>query len=86
MEQEKTKIAIVAAVSKALDYKNKNPNASDEEIFQHIMKEISATKKTKMAIIAAVNKALHYKNENIKDKEVLQRVMNELNLIIEKVE
>ncbi|MEM4702961.1 MAG: hypothetical protein QXP53_00525 [Candidatus Pacearchaeota archaeon] len=84
---DKIKLVMVMAASKALDYKRFHPNAESEEIFQHIMKEIPATGKTKAAAIAAVDRALQYKElEKIKDKDVLQRVMNELDVIIKKVE
>lgn len=83
----KTKILMMVAVSKALEYKKKNPKATMEEIFQYIMKEIPASGKTKAATIAAVNKALQYQErESMNEKEILQKVMGQLDLIIESLE
>jgi hypothetical protein len=83
---EKAKIAMMIAASKALDYSKVNPKAESEEIFQHIMKEIPATGFAKAAAIAAVDKALRYKErENLKEREILQRIMNEADAIISNV-
>ena len=35
---EKTKVAMMTAAAKALEYIKKNPRASHEEIFQHVMR------------------------------------------------
>lgn len=87
MVKENIKVTMITAVSKALDYKKKKPNAENEEIFQHIMKEIKATEKAKTAAIAAVNKALQYGEiEKKSEKEILQHVMKELDKIIKSIE
>ena len=78
---------MTVAVSKALDYQKIKTGADVEETFQHIMKEIPARGKEKAAAIAAVDKAMQYKElEKIKDRQILQRVMNELDVLIDNLE
>ncbi|MCS7134425.1 MAG: hypothetical protein NZ889_01015 [Candidatus Pacearchaeota archaeon] len=83
---EKAKITMVVAASKALEYKNKNPKAEAEEIFQYIMEEIKTGKFEKAAAIAAVTKALQYKEEKMNDKEILQKIMEQLDNLISNIE
>jgi len=86
-DTDKAKIAMMIAVSKALDYKKGKPGADAEEIFQHIMKELPARGFAKAAAIAAVDKALYYRDvENAKDRDILQRIMNEVDAIIGNIE
>ena len=79
MDDEKIKIAMMMAASKALDYKKINAKADDDEVLQFVMKEIKANSVAKIGAMAAATKALKYLQEtpNAKDKEIMQKVMNE---------
>ena len=84
MDDEKIKIAMMMAASKALDYKKINPKADDEEVLQFVMNEIKANSVAKIGAMAAATKALKYLQQSpgAKDKEIMQKVMNESNDIL----
>lgn len=84
---EKTKLAMMTAAAKALDYMGKNPNASHEEIFQHVMKTEKARGEAKLGAMAAVSKAIKYKemDTSLSDKKVMQKVMDESMDILENI-
>lgn len=82
MSEEKIKIAMMTAVSKALQYKKINAKADQEEILQHVMTEIKARGPEKIGAMAAASKALKYKEEGETDKKIMQKVMDESGEII----
>lgn len=84
MDEEKIKLAIMTASAKTLEYMKKNPRASQEEVFQHVMKSEKAKGEAKIGAMAAVSKAHAYKeaDSSASDKQIMQRIMNESEEII----
>lgn len=84
---EKTKVAMMTAAAKALEYLKKNPKASHEEIFQHVMKTEKAKGEAKLGAMAAVSKAIKYKemDSTLTDKKVMQKIMDESIEILENI-
>ncbi|MCL6500711.1 MAG: hypothetical protein K6T16_01605 [Candidatus Pacearchaeota archaeon] len=81
------KLAMVMAVNEVLEYKEKRPYSSTEEILQHVMKNIKAKGEAKIGAIASASLALNYKEKNpeAKDKEIMQLVMNQSSEIIDSI-
>ncbi len=79
MSEEKIKIAMMTATSKALSYIKLNPRADSEEILQFIMNELKMKSQEKIGAMAAASKALKYGDEDhsLNQKEIMQKVMNE---------
>jgi hypothetical protein len=84
------KIMMIAAASKAIEYRKQNPLAIDEEIFQDVSDYISMKdikdEKIKFSMIASASKAFNISRENPKltEKEVLRKIMNEIpNILLE---
>ena len=77
---EKKKISLMAAASKALDYKKNNQNAGIEEIMRSIMKDNEIIESANISAVPAVARAVKYKESNpgLSDREILQRIMNEI--------
>lgn len=77
---EKKKISVMAAASRALDYKKKNPKAEIEEIMNSIIKDSEIIESANTSAVPAVARAVKYKesNPNLSDREILQRIMNEI--------
>jgi hypothetical protein len=72
-------IAIVGAVSKALQLMNKDPTISPEEIIQEIMSSVNADSIVMIPAIASVNNAIklkrHYKN--MTDRQITQQALSD---------
>jgi len=81
------KLAMVMAVNEVLEYKEKKPYSSTEEILQYVMRNIKAKGEAKMGAMAAASHALSYKEKNpeAKDKEVMQLVMNRSSEILNSI-
>ncbi len=81
------KLAMVMAVNEVLEYKEKKPYSSTEEILQYVMRNIKAKGEAKMGAMAAASHALNYKEKNpeAKDKEVMQIVMNRSSEILNSI-
>ncbi len=79
MDESKIKMAMMTAAAKSLEYMKRNPKASEEEIFQHVMKVERASGNAKIGAMAAVSRAYKYKQSNPKDtdKKIMQAIMNE---------
>jgi hypothetical protein len=76
--EEKIKIAMMTAASKALNYRKINPKADTEEIMQFIMSELKMKGQEKIGAMAAAGKALTYlEKEKLSDKQIMQKVMND---------
>ena len=76
------KVKMMVAVGKALDYMKKKPGADTEETIKHVMKELRLRKDLKIKAIAAGSLALKYKERSkMSDKEIMQKIMNELDKI-----
>lgn len=82
------KLAMIKAVNEVLEYKEKKPHSTTEEILQHLIKNIQAKGEAKMGAIAAASHALDYKEKNpeAKDKEVMQFIINKSDEILSKIQ
>jgi methylthioribose-1-phosphate isomerase len=82
--EEKIKIAMMSAASKALSYKKINPKAETDEILQYVMTDLKVKGQEKIGAMAAAGKALKYKEESsdLTDKKIMQKVMDESNDIL----
>ena len=88
MDQEKIKIAMVVAVSKALGYRIEENGFFDPRlIYEKVMPEIEKSKdrETRIAMIAAVSRALKFLQEKpeAEEKEVIGHVLKEADSILE---
>jgi len=85
---ENEKVAMVTSAWKSINYMNDKPNAETEEIMRYVLKEIhDFGKEEKIKAIAAANRAINYKRSlKVSDKAIIQRIMNELNDILEDIE
>lgn len=86
MDRESIKIAMMAAVSKALNYKEQL-SFDGSELYQNALSE-QGSKKTRIAAIAAISKALKYLQEHLgaTEQEVLQHIADEANAIVNAIE
>jgi len=84
------KIKMISAVNEALDFMFENPLASEEQVFEKLSETLAKEKDkdTNLAMIAAVSRA--YKTfeltKNKKQKEIINKIMTELPLILDKIE
>jgi len=85
---ENPKVFMMVAAGKALDYRKRNPDASSNEIIQHVVSEVMSPGHVKVGAIAAADRAIKYKDQNPKmpDKDIMQRIMNEAPEILETLE
>ena len=85
---EKEKIAMLTTSWKVINYMNDKPSAETEEIMRYVLKESQGSdKEGKIRAIAAANRVIKYKQSlRISDKEIIQKIMNELNDILEDIE
>ena len=76
---KEAEIAIVSAVSKALELLNKNPNISSEEIIQEVMSDVKAESTAKIAAIASVNNAIKLKryDKTMTDRQITQQAVSD---------
>ena len=72
-------IAIVGAVSKALQIMNKDPYISPEEIIQNVMSSIEAKSEAKISAVASVNNAIKLKryDKNLTDRQIIQQAVSD---------
>ncbi len=84
MSDEKIKIAMMSAASKALAYKKINARADQEEILQFVMNDMRVRGQEKIGAMVAASKALKYKEEesDLNDKKIMQKVMDDANDIL----
>ncbi|MEM3405823.1 MAG: hypothetical protein QW117_02540 [Candidatus Pacearchaeota archaeon] len=88
------KINMINAVNEVLKYRKENPKIDFVIDYEKIIKYVSEKSnsvndyKTRMAMIAAASKAINIlqKEPNLKDKEVINKVMKEFPSILEKIE
>ena len=71
---KETEIAIVNAVSKAVQLMNNEEDILPEKIIQGVMTSLKAQPQVKIQAIAAVNNAIKLKrqNPNLSDKQIVQ--------------
>ena len=83
MDKDKIKFSMIAAVSKALGYKDELSSFDPEwpELYQKMLPEIEQTKdkKMRMAMIAAISKAINFLqiHPSAKETEVIQHILDE---------
>ena len=88
MDKNKVKFVMIAAVSKALGYKEELSSFDPEwpELYQKMLPEIEQTKdkKIRMAMIAAISKAIGFLqvNPEAKETDVIQHIMDETDSIL----
>ena len=72
-------IAIVSAVSKALQLINKNRDITSEEIIQEVMSSIGASSTAMIPAIASVNNAIKLKrhDKNMTDRQITQQAVTD---------
>lgn len=91
MDKNKIKFAMIAAVSKALGYKEQLSSFDPEwpELYQKMLPEIEQTKdkRMRMAMIAAISKALKYQQTHpeAQETEIIQYILNEIDTILNTV-
>lgn len=92
MDKNKIKFAMIAAVSKALGYKEQLSSFDPDwpELYQKMLPEIEQTKDKgmRMAMIAAISKAIKYlqTHAEAKETEVIQYILDETDSILNTVE
>ncbi|MDP1729057.1 MAG: hypothetical protein Q8L27_02545 [archaeon] len=71
---------MVNAATKALDYKDKNPEALEEEIIKYVLNTLNVESALKIKGMASANEVLKIKkiSKNATNKEVMQMFMNNL--------
>jgi DNA-directed RNA polymerase subunit F len=83
---KKDDIFAMSVACKALDYKRANSSAQVEDVMKYVIGDMQGRTEFKMKAIAAVNRALKYKEKgSMTDKEILQKVMDELPEIFNKM-
>ena len=85
---EKEKVAMMTAAWKVINYMNDKPNAETEEIMRYVLKESQGFgKEGEIRAIAVANRTIKHKSSlKISDKDIIQKIMNELNDILEEIE
>ena len=85
--ESEIKIVMIRAATKALEYKNQNPQSLTDEIIKNIMESLDAKGIAKIGGIASANFAIKYKdqNPNARDKEIMQKIMDESNEILARI-
>jgi hypothetical protein len=71
-------IAIVSAVSKALQLLDNDPSMPTEEIIKMVMKSVEAGAEAKIHAVAAVNEAIKIKRQfsNFATKQIIQQAVD----------
>ena len=83
----KNEVAVIAAVSKGLDYRKQHPSCLSEDVLQHINSTVREERDqtTKLAMIVATSLALDFldKHPAANEKLALQHVMASLTEILQ---
>lgn len=91
MDKNKVKFAMIAAVSKALGYKEQLSSFDPEwpELYQKMLPEVEQTKdkRMRMAMIAAISKAMKFlqTKPEATETEVIQHILDETDSILNNV-
>ncbi len=84
------KVSMISAVNEALNFKIKNPLASDEDVYTKLSRTLARgkDKDTKLAMIAAISKSLkvYELSKNKKEKEIISKIMAELPSILDNID
>lgn len=86
MDKKKVELVVVNAVSKTLNKLRMDPYLSDEGVLSDVISELDVSYKLKRIAVPAIVKTLKYCKEGINEKEIMQKVLDELDYIIKKVE
>lgn len=72
-------IAIVNAVTEALQFMDKNPNVDSEEIIKRVMSATEAKSEAKISAIASVNNAIKLKraDNTLTNKQIAQQSVSD---------
>lgn len=72
-------IAIVGAVSTALQLMNKNPEITSEEIIQEVMSNVEASSTAMIPAVASVNNAIKLKrhDSSMTDRQIVQQAVSD---------
>ena len=86
-EIKEERLAVVAGISKALEYKALNPRAEMEDVLQHAMRTIKAKGDAKLAAIAAATRAIKYRDKFPKEpgKKIMQLVLDKMDEIVAEI-
>lgn len=83
-------VKMISAVAHALSYKKSHPKAEEEEIMKQVSKFVKSEKNNlnKLGMIAASSKSIKILQESsyLTDREIIKKVMSQLDDIIEKVD
>jgi hypothetical protein len=82
------KVGVMVAAGQALDYKKKKPSADIEEIMGYVLANVEANSEATRGVVAGATKAVAYREQNPKmtDKEIMQRVMDDINDMVASLE
>lgn len=81
------KFVMINAASKALDYKNKHPFSSTEEIIKKVIGDIEAEQEIKILAVASANEVLSIRAENLKlsNKQIMQKFVDNMKELAHRV-
>ncbi|MEM2713735.1 MAG: hypothetical protein QXS07_00900 [Candidatus Pacearchaeota archaeon] len=82
MKIEKIKMAMVSAISHALDYARDHPGLSNDKVLEAVLDELKLSFDLKRIAAAAIIKALNYRESGMSDKEIMGKVMDESDELI----
>jgi hypothetical protein len=87
MEKE-VGIAMIAAASKAIKYKNENSGARIDEVITYVMRNLFCRPEAKIGAVASASAAFNFKEKNprAKDKEVFQFIVGKMPEMIRELE
>jgi DNA-directed RNA polymerase subunit L len=90
IEEEMIKLAIISGASHALDYRDRKPNSSEEEVVQFVSDEtntilqkieetILRKEKARLAIVTGASRAINFKEKSPRatTKEIIRQVSEE---------
>jgi len=82
------KVGVMVAAAQALDYKKAKSNSDIEEIMRHVIANIDANTEARRGVVAGATRAVSYRDQNpsMSDKEIMQRIMDEVNDIATSLE
>ena len=82
------KVGVMVAAGQALDYKKKKANSDIEEIMKYVIQNVEANDEARRGVVAGASRAVKYREENpgMTDREIMQKVMNDIPQIISSIE
>jgi hypothetical protein len=86
MDKKRVEMAVVMGVSKVFNYLKHNPYATEEEVMANVVKELDVSSKLKRVAVGGISRAFKYLQQGMKEKEIMQRVLNEVDEIVKGIE